>query len=171
MQSGSGFWDRSLCDVNARSGCRQCKVARRISGLRTNSGGHPACTLPWRAPVRSPRTRTRLFALAVRAFCKTLPSSDEAQEAARQLRRAANSVRSNYRASRKGRSRLEFEAKLGTALEEADECVDWLEYLRDTRIAHDARLLDEANQITSILTASLKTSRANTLRLKHSPNS
>jgi four helix bundle protein len=55
--------------------------------------------------------RTRLFALAVTRFLRTLPKTDEAQDAARQLRRAANSTRSNYRASKKGRSRKEFESK------------------------------------------------------------
>ena len=70
---------------------------------------------------RDLRERTRLFALAVLVFCRRLPRTDEAQEAARQLRRAGNAVRSNYRASRKGRSRLEFQAKLGLAAEEADE--------------------------------------------------
>jgi four helix bundle protein len=115
--------------------------------------------------------RTRLFALAILNFCRQLPRTDEAQEAARQLRRAGNSVRSNYRASRKGRSRLEFQAKLGVAVEEADECVDWLEYLRDGQIKHDPALLDEANQIASILTAALKTARANTARAKDLPGS
>jgi hypothetical protein len=38
--------------------------------------------------------RTRLFALGVLAFCRQLPSTPEAQEAARQLRQAANSTRS-----------------------------------------------------------------------------
>jgi four helix bundle protein len=97
--------------------------------------------------------------------------TDEACEAARQLRRAANSVRSDYRAARRGRSRAEFEAKLGTVLEEADECLDWLEYLRDTEIVSDAALIDEACQLTKIFTASLKTSRANTNRIKILPNS
>jgi len=35
-------------------------------------------------------------------------------------------VRTNYRASRRGRTRAEFQSKLGTVFEEADECVDWL---------------------------------------------
>ena len=95
--------------------------------------------------------------------------TDEAQEAARQLRRAGNSVRNNYRAARKGRTRPTFEDKLGVAREEADECVDWLEYLRDARIQHDPTLLDEANQIAAILTASVKTAKANTLRMKRFP--
>jgi four helix bundle protein len=113
--------------------------------------------------------RTRLFALAVLALCRTLPKTDEAQEVARQLRRAANSVRNNYRAARKGRSRGQFEDKLGIACEEADECVDWLEYLRDARIKHDPVLLDEANQIAAILTASHKTAKRNSARLKAVP--
>ena len=61
------------------------------------------------------RERTRLFALAVVKFCRRLPNTDEAREAARQLRRAANSVRSNYRASRNGRSRDEFASRLAEA--------------------------------------------------------
>ena len=55
--------------------------------------------------------RTRLFALEVVRFCRLLPSTDEAQEAAEQLRRAANAVRLNYRAARRGRSYAEFKAK------------------------------------------------------------
>jgi len=120
---------------------------------------------------RDLRERTRLFALAVRNFCRRLPSTPEAKEAAAQLRRAANSVRSNYRASRKGRSRAEFEAKLGTVAEEADECVDWLEYLRDTKIRHDEALLDEADQLTRIFVTAVKTAKKNTNRLKNLPKS
>ena len=88
--------------------------------------------------------RTRAFSLAVLEFCRTLPHTDEAREAAGQLRRAASGLRSNYRAARKGRSRKEFTAKLGIASEEADESVDWLEYLRDGCIKHDPGLLQEA---------------------------
>jgi len=120
---------------------------------------------------RDRRERTRVFALNVRSFCRKLPKTDEAREAARQLRRAANSVRSNYRASRKGRSRAEFESKLGTVAEEADECLDWLEYLRDAEILSDPVLTDEACQLTKIFTASLKTSKANTNRIKNLPKS
>jgi four helix bundle protein len=66
-------------------------------------------------PPRDLIERTRLFALAVRAFCRKAPKSDESQEAIKQLRKSANSVRSNYRAARKGRSRGEFESKLHIA--------------------------------------------------------
>jgi four helix bundle protein len=111
--------------------------------------------------------RTRQFALAVARFCRTLPATNEAQEAATQLRRSANAVRSNYRAARKGRSRAEFEAKLGTVWEEADECVDWLECLRDMRITANGILLQEAQELPRIFARSVKTARENTKRSKH----
>ena len=120
-------------------------------------------------PPRELLDRTRDFSLIVSRFCRTLPRTDEAREAARQLRRAANSVRSNYRASRKARSRAEFEAKLGIVWEEADECVDWLEYIHDMKIANKPDLLQEARELARIFTKSLKTARQNTARLKNAP--
>jgi four helix bundle protein len=111
--------------------------------------------------------RTRLFALSILTFCRRLPPASEAQEAAGQLRRAANSVRSNYRAARKGRSRAEFQAKLGTVAEEADECLDWLEYLRDGCIQHDPALIEEARALTKIFSTSVRTARENTQSNKY----
>ena len=115
--------------------------------------------------------RTRRFALAVRQFVRLLPRTDEARETGGQLRRAANSLRSNYRAARRGRSRAEFQAKLGTVYEEADECVDHLEYLRDTRIRDDAALLQEARELAKIFAKSVSTARKNTERMKKHPTS
>ena len=122
-------------------------------------------------PPRELLDRTRQFSLSVSRFCRTFPWTDEAREAARQLRRAANSVRSNYRASRKGRSRAEFEAKLGIVWEEADECVDWLEYIHDLKIANRPELLQEARELAKIFTKALKTARQNTERLRSAPRS
>jgi four helix bundle protein len=115
--------------------------------------------------------RTRRFALAVSQFVRLLPPTDEARETGGQLRRAANSLRSNYRAARRGRSRAEFQAKLGTVFEEADECVDHLEYLRDTCIRHDASLLQEASELARIFAKSVSTARKNTERMKKNPKS
>ena len=105
--------------------------------------------------------RTRLFALAVLKFCRKLPQTREAQEAAGQLRRAATSTRSNYRAARRSRSRAEFQSKLQMAFVEADECVDWLEYLKDGQIRTDDALLQEARELASILAKAVQTSRTN----------
>jgi four helix bundle protein len=115
--------------------------------------------------------RTRLFALAILAFSRKAPPTKETQEAIEQLRKSANSVRSNYRAARKGRSRNEFQAKLHIAFEEADECVDWLEYLRDGKLHHDVALLQEARELAAILAAADRTARRNTNRMKAIPKS
>jgi four helix bundle protein len=122
-------------------------------------------------PSRDLIQRTAVFALAVTRFLRTLPLTDEAREIAGQLRRSANGVRSNYRAARKGRSRAEFESKLGTACEEADECVGWFEHLRDTRIGPNPVLLDESNQLLKVLSQALITSKKNSARLKKLPKS
>ena len=122
-------------------------------------------------PARDLIERTRLFALAVLRFCRQLPHTDEAREAAGQLRRSANSVRSNYRAARRGRSRAEFQAKLGTVFEEADECADCLQYLHDANIRRDPALLQEAKELASIFATSVKTAKNNTARLKQVPRS
>jgi four helix bundle protein len=115
-------------------------------------------------PPRDLFERTRLFTLAVLSFCRELPPTREAQEAAGQLRCAANSVRSNYRAARKGRSRAEFVSKLGTVAEEADECLDWLEYFRDGRIRHDPALIEEARALARIFATAARTARSNSDR-------
>jgi four helix bundle protein len=120
-------------------------------------------------PPRDLADRTRCFALAVRDFCRRLPLTAEAQEEAGQLRRAANSVRSNYRAARRGRSRKEFEAKLGLVFEEIDECVDHLEYFHDTGIQSDAALLTEAKELAAIFAAAVRTARRNTARVNRLP--
>ena len=122
-------------------------------------------------PARDLILRTRLFALAVRKFVRSLPKTDEARETGGQLRRAANSMRSNYRAARRGRSRAEFQSKLGTVFEEADECVDHLEYLNDTRSRCDAALLQEARERARIFAKSVSTARKNSERMKKNPRS
>ena len=105
--------------------------------------------------------RTRLFALAVTKFCRELPATREAHEAGNQLRRAATSTRANYRAARRGGSRPQFRAKLQIAFEEADECVGWLDYLKEAHIQENAALLQEAREVASILAKSVQTARKN----------
>jgi four helix bundle protein len=122
-------------------------------------------------PSRDLHERTRLFAIAVVRFCRALPKTDEAREAGGQLRRAANAVRSNYRAARRGRSRAEFQAKLGTVFEEADECASWLEYFRDVRIKEDAALIQESQELARIFAKSVSTARKNSHSTKDVPNS
>jgi four helix bundle protein len=75
------------------------------------------------------RARTKRFAIEVVRFCVTLKTNDVERTIGRQLLRAGTSVGANYRAVCRARSDREFIAKLGLAIEEADESSYWLEIL------------------------------------------
>jgi four helix bundle protein len=63
----------------------------------------------------------------------------------------------------RARSKAEFVAKLGVVVEEADETVFWLELLSDSGIVSVTKmqkLLEEANQLMLIFSASRRTARA-----------
>ena len=109
------------------------------------------------------RARTKAFALRVIHLVRALPKSEEARVMGRQLLRSATSVAANYRAATRARSRKEFAAKLGIVVEEADESSFWIELLVDSGCVSSDRtagLLDEANQLLAIFSASYRTARA-----------
>jgi len=111
--------------------------------------------------------RTKQFGLRVIRLVESLPRGKGATVIGRQLLRSATSVGANYRAACRGRSRADFIAKLGIALEEADESLYWMEMLLEAELVPKPKILnliDEANQLVSILTTSIKTARANTAR-------
>jgi four helix bundle protein len=109
------------------------------------------------------RHRASNFANRVAAFARPLLRSPESKQAALQLRRAASSVGSNHRAAGVARSHAEFTSKIGIVLEEADESLYWLEYLRSNQMASGPELTDltqEARELTKIFAASARTARA-----------
>ena len=80
-----------------------------------------------------------------------------------------DSVGANYRSACRARSRAEFAAKLGVAVEEADESLYWLELVRDSKLLPENKLsllLKEAEELTAIL-ASGRKSAVNTSNIKH----
>ena len=108
------------------------------------------------------KVRTKRFALDVVLFCRKLPRGEEFVIISRQLIRAATSVAANYRASQRAKSKADFVNKIGTAEEEADESLLWLEFLEElsTREHPDLkRLLKECDELVAILTACRKTAR------------
>lgn len=110
------------------------------------------------------KQRTKDFAKQVIAFCHQTPRTEEGMLIRKQLFRSGTSVGANYRAACRGRSKADFVAKLGIALEEADESLYWLEILAETQIVKPelvAPLLKEANELVAIFVASLNTARSN----------
>lgn len=79
------------------------------------------------------------------------------------------SVGANYRAACRARSRMEFAAKLGTVLEEADESLYWLELVRDAKLIPESKLsllLKEADELTAIVAAGRKSAKERHLTSK-----
>ncbi len=107
--------------------------------------------------------RTKQFAVQSIKLCRELPTTLDARCVGSQLIEASTSVAANYRAVCRARSRAEFAAKLGTVLEEAAESLFWLELMVDAGIVSADRvrwLKSEANELTSIVVASRKTTTA-----------
>jgi len=103
------------------------------------------------------KKRTKLFALRVLKLAAALPLTIEGKIIKGQLVRAGTSVGANYRAACRGRSRVEFIAKLGVVVEEADESAYWLELIIEGAFLKESRvkpLLDEANELTKIMVSS-----------------
>jgi four helix bundle protein len=108
--------------------------------------------------------RAAAYAVAVARCARPLVESPEYGDAGRQLRRASSSGAANYRGACLARSRKEFIAKLGVAIEETDESIFWLEHLTalDAVAPGASRaLIDEGSQLLRIFKASRDTAKRN----------
>ena len=113
--------------------------------------------------------RTKQFALRVLKLIDVLPRTAAGRAISSQLVRVATSVGANYRSACRARSRAEFAAKLGIAVEEADESLYWLELIRDGKILPEnklSHLLKEADELTAILVSGRKAT-VNTSNIKN----
>ena len=109
------------------------------------------------------KRRTKQFGLRVIRLVDSLPRTATARTIGHQLLRAGMSVGANYRAACRGKSKADFIAKAGISLEEADECLYWMEMLQEANIVSADKLKDlvkEADELVAIFTASIKTARA-----------
>jgi len=104
--------------------------------------------------------RTKQFALRIIRMYGDLPGSDAARVLGKQVLRSGTSVGANYREGCRARSDAEFISKLETSLQELEETCYWLELLSESGAFAPQRLnplLDEANELIAILTASVNT--------------
>ena len=108
------------------------------------------------------KKRTKDFAKRVINLCRQLPETREGCLIGNQIFRSGTSVGANYRAACRARSKVEFIAKLGIVLEEADECLYWLEILSESQIVNASlleELMKEADELVGIFVVSLKTAK------------
>src|SRR5690606_13415574 len=95
-------------------------------------------------------------------LCTKFPVSREYNAYCNQLIRCSSSVGANYRAACRAKSDADFLNKLKIVEEEADESMYFLELLMmisDKEQTEMKRLHTEANEILSIMVASIKTVR------------
>jgi len=110
------------------------------------------------------KKRSNVFAYNCVKLAVELPKSRLGNHIEGQLIRCSTSVAANYRAACLGQSKRAFISKLGIVIEEADESIFWLEFLRDEGLGTDtyfAQVLKEAKELTSIFIASRITALKN----------
>jgi four helix bundle protein len=111
--------------------------------------------------------RTFQFGIRVVRLVQALPKTEVARVIGNQLLRAGTAVGANYRAAARARARAGFVAKMGIVEKECDETLYWLEMLVELQLVNEGRLKDlrsEANEILSIVVASIRTARRNAKR-------
>jgi four helix bundle protein len=109
------------------------------------------------------KERLTTYAVDCVTVCVELRRKPEAQQIADQLSASATSTAANYRSACRARSHREFVSKIGTALEEADESVGWLEIIVRSRLTDADRavaLRREASEVLAMLAASRRTAAA-----------
>ncbi len=104
--------------------------------------------------------RTKTFAHSCVKLAITLPKNPLGNHIGGQLIRCSTSVAANYRAANIAQSKKSFTSKLSIVIEEADECIFWLEFIRDEKLINVEQLqtqLQESKELTSIFIAARKT--------------
>ena len=110
------------------------------------------------------QNRTKNFAIRVFKMVEKLPRTRGSEVISHQLLKASSSVAANYRAVCRAKSKADFINKLKIVEEESDESLFWLEFIESLELIQKKLLEDlikEANELVSIFTAALKTSKTN----------
>jgi four helix bundle protein len=113
------------------------------------------------------KARTKNYAKRIVKLCEALPDKWVARTLGKQLLRSGTSVGANYRAVCRAKSTADFLNKLRIVEEECDESLFWMELLAECNLVKAARLnslMQEANELLSIVVASAKTTRTSTER-------
>jgi four helix bundle protein len=113
------------------------------------------------------KARTKNYAKRIVKLCEALPDNWVARTLGKQLLRSGTSVGANYRAVCRAKSTADFLNKLRIVEEECDESLFWMELLVECSLIKSARLnslMQEANELLSIVVASAKTTRTSTER-------
>lgn len=110
------------------------------------------------------KLRTKKFAVDCWILCSKMPHGREYNAYVNQLIRSSSSVGANYRAAKRGKSTADFINKLKIVEEEVDESMYFLELFMEISQVENIQLKilhAEANEILSIIVASINTAKRN----------
>jgi four helix bundle protein len=110
------------------------------------------------------KKRTKLFALMILKLVEELPNTKAGQTIGNQIIRSGTSVAANYRSACRSRSTADFISKVTVVEEECDETLFWLELIAESNLLKKEKLVDilnEADELTAIFTASGRTAKQN----------
>ena len=110
--------------------------------------------------------KERLKSLEYRGvkMVETLQPTTTTNIIGKQLIRSSFSSAANYRAATRAQSKKQFLSKLNIVLEEIYESLFWLEAIKDLQYFQEDKLIlliDEATQLTKILSATKRTTIKN----------
>lgn len=111
------------------------------------------------------RKRTKQFALRIIRVYGSLAEDTVSQVIGKQMLRSGTSVGAHYREATRARSNKEFISKIEGGSQELDETLYWLELLIEGEVIPASRLddlMNEADELLAILTASAKTAKKHT---------
>ncbi len=97
------------------------------------------------------KKRTKQFGLRIIKLVESLPANKVANTIGNQLLRCGTSVGANYRSACRGRSKPDFIAKAGIAIEEADEFLYWMELLIEADLVKKRILSLSCKKPTNLL--------------------
>lgn len=111
---------------------------------------------------RDLRKRSNQFAHSCVKLALSLNNGVLEDHVRKQLIRASTSVAANYRAANLGQTKRSFISKLSIVIEEADECIFWIEFLEEEKLLATSSyegILKEAKELTAIFVASRRTAQ------------
>lgn len=109
------------------------------------------------------KNRTKQLSIRVIRLVESLPKTTASNTIGRQLIRSGTSVGTNYRAACRAKSTADFINKLAIVEEEADESIYWIELLVESeqiKLSLVEKLIQEFDEILSIVVSAIKTSKA-----------
>lgn len=110
------------------------------------------------------KLRTKKFSIDIVNYVEAMPDGNFKFTVGKQVMRSGTSVGANYRSACRGRSKAEFNSKLGISEEKSDETMFWLEVIMETKDydpKETRRLHIEAEELLKIFVSSLNTSKGN----------